>query len=122
MLRFIYLHVPTSISSRLHDPAGFHRAAAAAVAALAAARPAAAAGLPAAARPGQRHPGPPAQPDQRQHAQLALRPLPQQLLLQHQCSPSGPLPGEHPTGVRRPGAPGPGESAFWGLFYFIYFL
>lgn len=100
-------------SFRLHDPAGLHRAPAAPVAARASAGPPAEAGVPPPAGPRQRHPQSPAQPDHRQHAQLPLLPHQHQRLVQHQRSPSGPLPGEHPTGVRRPGAPGLGWGQVW---------
>uniref|UniRef100_A0A671Z193 Chloride voltage-gated channel 2 n=1 Tax=Sparus aurata TaxID=8175 RepID=A0A671Z193_SPAAU len=94
---FLPLH-----SLRLHDPAGLHRATAAPVSALSSAGPQAEARVPPPAGSRQWHPRSPAQPDHRQHTQLPLRPHPRQRLLQH--SPSGPLPGEHATGVRRPGA------------------
>lgn len=104
-----------TLSVRLHDPTGLHRATAAPVSALSSAGPPAEVGVPPPAGPGQRHPRTPPQPDHRQHPQLPLRPHPHQRLDQHQRSPSGPLPGEHPTGVRRPGAPGLGwvQSLAW---------
>lgn len=106
---------PPAFPFRLHDPAGLHRATAAPVSALYSARRPAEAGVPLPAGPGQWHSGPFAQPDHRQHAQLALRPHPQQCLHQHQRSPSGPLPGEHPTGVTHPGVPGLGWGEESGL-------
>ena len=107
---FLPLH-----SLRLHDPAGLHRATAAPVSALSSAGPQAEARVPPPAGSRQWHTRSPAQPDHRQHTQLPLRPHPRQRLLQH--SPSGPLPGEHATGVRRPGAPRrgwAGAKSGWG--------
>lgn len=96
------------ISLRLHDPAGLHRATAAPVPPVSSAEPPAEARVPSSAGPGQRCSRSPAQSDLWQHPQLPLRPRSPQLSHQHQCSPSCPLPGEHPAGVRRRGAPGQG--------------
>uniref|UniRef100_A0A8C6LTZ8 Chloride voltage-gated channel 2 n=1 Tax=Nothobranchius furzeri TaxID=105023 RepID=A0A8C6LTZ8_NOTFU len=98
----LYVNVSKS-TAKLHDPAGLHRAPAAPVPSLPSAEPSAEARVPPPAGPGDRHPRSSAQPDVRQLPQLSLHPHSPQCIHQHQRSPRGSLPGEHPTGVRRPG-------------------